>query len=540
MKINWIQQCASLVVAGAILGAVGGCSRHEHAAETGEHTGHDHGENREAKTAQITVFGESHEIFVEHPLVVAGTPARFVTHVTDLKTLEPRREGAVRFQLRLGQEAHIELVEKTPTRAGIYEAMLTFPKPGDWNVALVVPGDKGEKTIGFPPVKVFADAQAVEHAETPEPPEGIRFLKEQQWRVRAGTEIVGSRKLVEQLRLPANVAARPGALAQVTTPLAGRLLLPPGKPMPLIGDEVEAGQVLALIQPSLSEAGARLVEAEGEMVRARLALEQADAAFKRIQTLAKVEAKSGRELQEVEFALKTAQARYDVALALQSTYRQASTNLGAHSGAMAQPVVELRSPITGTITAQSGAAVGEYITTDKAVFTVLDAATVFIEARVPEISVGRLAATKGASYELPDRTGQFTAITGDGLGRLVFLGIQVDPATRTVPLVYEARNTGQRLRVGQSVNLYVETDRAESALAIPNEAIVEEGGRPIAFVQVGGETFQKRDLTLGIQDGNWVQILSGIREGERVVTQGAYAVRLASVSSAIPSRGHAH
>ncbi len=511
----------------------GGAAHDDHAHDDHVHSG-------EPKTAQITVFGERHEVFAEHRLVVAGTPTKFVTHVTDLTTLQPRREGAVRFRMKLGQEAPIDHVEKAPARAGIYEAMLTFPKAGDWNVALIVPGDEGEKTIALPPVKVFPDEHETEHAEVPEPPEGISFLKEQQWRVGVGTEIVDPRTLVERLRLPAQVVARPGSLAQVTPPVAGRLLLPSGTPMPTVGDKVEAGQVLALIQPSLSEAGARFVEAEGEVVRARLALEQADAAFKRMETLARAEAKSGRELQEADFALKTAQARYDAALALQSTYRQASTNLSAPSDAVPQPAVELRSPITGTITAQSGAAVGEYIGAEKALFTVLDPGIVFIEAKVPEMSVGRLAASRAASYELPGRPGQFTAITADGLGRLVFLGIQVDPATRTVPLIYEAHNVDRRLRVGQSVNLYVESDRAESALAIPREAVVEEGGRPIAFVQVAGETFQKRDLTLGIQDGEWVQVLSGIEPGERVVTRGAYAVRLASVSSTIPSHGHAH
>jgi multidrug efflux pump subunit AcrA (membrane-fusion protein) len=184
--------------------------------------------------------------------------------------------------------------------------------------------------------------------------------------------------------------------------------------------------------------------------------------------------------------------------------------------------------------------VGEYITAEKAVFTVLDAASVFIEAHVPEASVKRLGATKAASYEVPGETGQFVPITGDGAGRLVFLGIQVDAATRTVPLIYEVKNPDHRMRVGQSVNLFVETARAEETLAIPGAAIVEEDGRPIAFVQVGGETFQKRDLTVGIRDGNWVQVLSGITEGERVVTKGAYAVRLASVSSAIPAHGHVH
>ena len=69
---------------------------------------------------------------------------------------------------------------------------------------------------------------------------------------------------------------------------------------------------------------------------------------------------------------------------------------------------------------------------------------------------------------------------------------------------------------------------------------MEEDGRPIAFVQVAGETFQKRDLTTGIRDGDWVQVLSGVGEGERVVTKGAYAIRLASVSSAIPAHGHVH
>ena len=99
-----------------------------------------------------------------------------------------------------------------------------------------------------------------------------------------------------------------------------------------------------------------------------------------------------------------------------------------------------------------------------------------------------------------------------------------------------AGKTSKRKRAVRSV----ETARAEDALAIPSAAIVEEDGRPIAFVQVGGETFQKRDLELGIRDGNWVQVLSGITEGERVVTKGAYAVRLASVSSAIPAHGHVH
>lgn len=86
----------------------------------GNNAAHDdaHAHEGEVKTAQITVFGERHEIFAEHRLVVTGTPTKFVTHVTDLKTLEPRREGPVRFQMRLGQDAPIEQVEKAPRGRG--------------------------------------------------------------------------------------------------------------------------------------------------------------------------------------------------------------------------------------------------------------------------------------------------------------------------------------------------------------------------------------------------------------------------------------
>jgi multidrug efflux pump subunit AcrA (membrane-fusion protein) len=57
---------------------------------------------------------------------------------------------------------------------------------------------------------------------------------------------------------------------------------------------------------------------------------------------------------------------------------------------------------------------------------------------------------------------------------------------------------------------------------------------------VSGETFEKRELTPGIRDGHWVQVLDGLSEGERVVTKGAMAIRLASVSGVIPAHGHAH
>jgi RND family efflux transporter MFP subunit len=202
------------------------------------------------------------------------------------------------------------------------------------------------------------------------------------------------------------------------------------------------------------------------------------------------------------------------------------------------PALELRAPIAGVVTAVA-AGIGAPVLADQELFTVLNAQTIWLEARVPEAAILRLETAKDALCEVLDGSGRILSVAGEG-GRLVFTGLEVNPATRTVPMIYELDNAKARLRVGQIVRLHIETARAEETLGVPDSALVEEGGVFIAFVQVAGETFQKRELKLGIRDGNFVQVLEGINEGERVVTKGAYLIRLAAASNVLPSHGHSH
>ena len=88
--------------------------------------------------------------------------------------------------------------------------------------------------------------------------------------------------------------------------------------------------------------------------------------------------------------------------------------------------------------------------------------------------------------------------------------------------------------------MWIKTTPNESALKIPVSALMEEYGTFSVYVQTGGETFEKRDVVLGVSDGIYVQILSGVDEGERVVTTGAYQVKMASMSGQVPEHGHSH
>lgn len=556
MDMDRLRSGLMACVVSLLIWGTGGCHKHEHSGKD-----KDKAQESQEKTAQVTVWGERYEIFLEHRFIVAGEPVKFVTHVTDLKTLHPRREGPATFVLQLGTEPPIVKVDPTPARAGIYTPELVFPKAGEWSVSLKIPTESGESTVKLPPFKVFASKDEAAKAPEAEAPEGISFLKEQQWKLLTRTDPVGQHKVVERLRLSGVVAAKPGSRAVVAPSAAGQLLPPKDGTLPIVGSSVLAGKLLALIQPPVTgadlltisanqfqvkametEFAVKFAEVEANAIKERVAVEQAKAALERVQKLFAEQAKSKREVEEAQFALRTAEANLASAEAMKKTYDQARDRLAAIPQARdlqnGFPPIELKAPISGVVT-QVAFAAGEHVPADKAVVTILDPSRVLIEARVPESQLPRLGASRDAAYQVPGHKGVYVAVR-EGGGKLVYAGQEVDAATRTVPLVYEVPNPDGRLKVGMALDLYVETQRQEQALAVPESAIVDEDGRAVVFVMVSGETFEKRELTLGIRDNGLVQVLDGLAQGERVVTKGAYAVRLSSVSSSIPAHGHAH
>ena len=76
--------------------------------------------------------------------------------------------------------------------------------------------------------------------------------------------------------------------------------------------------------------------------------------------------------------------------------------------------------------------------------------------------------------------------------------------------------------------------------AVPVSAVVDDGGMPVVFVQLEGEAFARRPVKLGVVEGDYVQVLEGVKTGERVVSRGAYLIRLSALSNQIPAHGHVH
>jgi hypothetical protein len=95
--------------------------------------------------------------------------------------------------------------------------------------------------VELPPVTVFASKEEAASAPEPESPEGISFLKEQQWKILTKTEPVITREVTERLRLSGVVAVRPGHQAIVTPPVAGQLLAQPGGSLTTAGQSCRGG-----------------------------------------------------------------------------------------------------------------------------------------------------------------------------------------------------------------------------------------------------------------------------------------------------------
>ena len=141
-----------------------------------------------------------------------------------------------------------------------------------------------------------------------------------------------------------------------------------------------------------------------------------------------------------------------------------------------------------------------------------------------------------AAYRLPGAAGAPRPL---GDGELVYLSQEIDTASRTAPITFRHVNDSG-LRVGMAVELVVKTRREERALTVPREAVVDEDGKMVVFVQLDGETFEKRQVEIGGDDGVDVVLRSGVIPGERVVVSSPYSLLLAQAGTAVPAHGHAH
>ncbi len=484
-------------------------------------------EQAELEPLRVTQWTGKSELFAEYPPLVAGQTSRFAIHLTDISHFKPVTSGQVEIRLEGGGAAPETFRVDAPSRPGIFGVDVKPARAGARELVIALKSSSLTDTHRVPNVTVYPDVQGARKAVGSAAPEaeGISFLKEQQWALDFGTVVADERVIRDSIRVPAEIVARPGGAAQVAAPLDGRLIqVAPVAP----GSPVTQGQELARLLPPPSVPG-ELPQLEQARAEAAASVDLAVRDRDRAERLVAAGASPQKRLDEARAVEAQALARRRAAESQIGQYNAARNGTGAGS---ASGLFILRSPITGALASRQ-ATTGANVAAGTTLFEVADVSQVHVAGRVPASQAAQALRTTSAEIEVAGRD----AIPIEGRPTV---GKVLDPATRTLPIVFALDNRALTLPLGQSVFLRLLMEETAPTTVIPVSAVIDDAGRPIVFVHTSGESFERRPVTLGVRQAEVVQVLQGVKPGERIVSKGAHLVRLASLSTQVPAHGHVH
>lgn len=515
----------------AVSAALAACGDdHKHEAGHDEHGDHGHGGEEEdgPPAVAVTVWTEKTELFAEYPAFIVGEETPFHAHFTVLAGFRALEDANVTAVLVQQDGSEVRGKVEAMLRSGIFTPAVTPTVAGPCKLRMIIGGATVQDEIAMEPCMVHADLEAAKaaHADDEEASGQISYLKEAQWVTDFATVPAAERDLQDGVRASGEIQPVAGRHAIITAPASGRISV--SADALAIGGSVKSGQVLATMAPRV--AGADRATLAADVAAANAELDAAQVALERAQRLLAEKAGSQRAVDEAQARVDIAKARRDGAKGRLGQY-QAGLGGGGKGG------VAIKAPLAGTIV-DVDVASGQSVEEGQRLFEVMDLTKVWVVANVFEHDLPQVDGATGARLHVPGRTDEIVIAPPNG--RLVTMGRVIDPVTRTAPIIFELTDTAGILRIGQSVDLVVATGPARRALAIPEVALLDDGGRSVAFVMVEGEAFERRVVRTGARSGGWVEVLSGVAAGERVVTEGAYEVKLAASSGAIPAHGHAH
>lgn len=277
------------------------------------------------------------------------------------------------------------------------------------------------------------------------------------------------------------------------------------------GTKVQKGQ--SLFQISSKDI------AEGDYyTKVKATYEAAKASYDRAEALVKDKIISQKEFESTKLEFENAKTAYN-AVSNHKTAKGVSVNAPIN-GHMKNILVKE----------------GEYITVGLPLATVSQNQRLVLRAEVSQRYYNAMQSVKSANFKTPYDNKVYSL--EDLNGRLLSFGKTSNENSFFIPVSFEFDNKGEVIP-GSFVEVYLISSPIENTLSIPVSALTNEMGIYYVYVQIDEEGYRKQEVALGANNGKEVQIIKGLHPGDRVVTQGAYQVKIASASGAIP-HGHSH
>jgi cobalt-zinc-cadmium efflux system membrane fusion protein len=318
-------------------------------------------------------------------------------------------------------------------------------------------------------------------------------------------EVIRFQDISETLMIPGRLETQNRRLAKIGSPITGRV----SDLYVSLGDVVKKGQVLARVN------SIDLTQTQLTLIKSTQLIGLKTKAVERAKLLFEADVISKAEMLRVENELDAVKADYRAS-------RDQLIVLGMNEKAIEKIETSGQINSFGDVTSRFDGIiisrainVGQIVNLQDNLFHVADLSKLWAVANIPEQQASFIQKDEIVSIEIP-------ALDNKKIeAKIIFEDSIVDPQTRTVMVRAELDNHDLLFKPDMLTSMYIRSKKI-SKLAIPISSVVRENDRNYVLVQNTPKTFRLREVELGIRDGNLISILSGLTEGETVVTDGAF------------------
>jgi cobalt-zinc-cadmium efflux system membrane fusion protein len=289
-----------------------------------------------------------------------------------------------------------------------------------------------------------------------------------------------------------------------------------------VGDRVTAGQALAQLDTiEAGDLGSQYLGAQADLKKVQAQHATALKQLERNRHLVEIGAASQKDLESSQAEEEALQASISAQESVINGLSVRMRRLGVDGeNSRASSMTAIRSPFAGVVI-KAAIAPGEVVDPTSELFQVADLSRVWVQADVYEKDIGRIRAGQMAIISVDTYPGEKFS------GKMTYVGDILDPQTRTVKVRCEVPNPGTKLKLDMFASVSLPTTFVKRALAVPAAALQQVENDDVVFVQRDSTHFEKRIVQLGKTAGDWVEITSGLKKDDKVVSRGAFFVKSA-------------
>lgn len=489
-------------------------SGHSHGAgghSHGDEGDHSHGDE---SSVSITRWTDQVELFVEFKPLVVGEISRFAAHFTQLSDYKPVQQGSVTVSLIIGDKGIRQTVE-SPSSPGIFNPGLQPTNSGLGQLIFDLTTPSFSERITLEGIQVFANAAEAEAAVTPETAssDAVDFLKEQAWKIDFAIEQVEREPFSEVIHTSGELQSVKGEEKIIAAKSSGIVFFRNAKLHE--GRDIRAGELLFTINSQ----GLVKENLEEKFQIAKARLDKTKANFERAENLLAEQIIGQKEYQQRKMEYAVAEAEFQT---LTRSYSASGQSVGSSMSGIIKDIMVND---------------GQFVEEGTPLIKITNNRRLLLQAEVSQKYLPLLSQIRSANFKTPYQ--EEVQSLADYNGRLITYGKVLEAGSSFIPVAFELDNI-RELIPGSFVELFLLAKPQENALVISKSALMQDYDLQYVYVENTGESFEKRPVKLGASDGFKVQVLSGLSQGEWVVTKGAYQIKMASMSSTIPAHGHTH